>query len=61
VENLRQKVKELRIKTNWTQEDFARGIGVSLSTVQRWEKKGGQPTRLARAALSRLLRKYKIP
>ncbi len=54
MEQLSQKVKELRIKKGWAQEDLAREIGVSLSTVQRWEKQGGKPTRLARRELARL-------
>ena len=48
------KVKELRQRRGWAQEDLARKIGVSLSTVQRWEKKGGEPTRLARRELKKL-------
>jgi DNA-binding transcriptional regulator YiaG len=54
MEQLEEKVKELRKKRSWTQEDMAREIGVTLSTVQRWEKKGGEPTRLARRALKAL-------
>lgn len=49
-------VKALRAKKGWTQEDLAREIGVSLSTVQRWEKKDTNPTRLARRELRKLLR-----
>jgi DNA-binding transcriptional regulator YiaG len=44
-EKFRAKVKELRGKMNWAQEDLAREIDVSLSTVQRWEGKGAKPTR----------------
>ena len=51
MEKLKDKVKELRKRKKWAQEDLAREIGVSLSTVQRWEKKGGEPTRLARREL----------
>ena len=54
MERLREKVKELRKKMGWTQEDMARQIDVSLSTVQRWEGKGAKPTRLARKELRRL-------
>ena len=54
MEQLRQKVKELRKRRGWSQEDMAREIGVSLSTVQRWERQGGKPTRLARRELKRL-------
>ncbi len=54
MEHLKEKVKELRQKRGWAQEDLAREIGVSLSTVQRWEKLGGEPTRLPRKALAKL-------
>ncbi|PIU57674.1 MAG: hypothetical protein COS88_00435 [Chloroflexi bacterium CG07_land_8_20_14_0_80_51_10] len=40
MERLAKKVKELRRKMGWGQEDMAREIGVSLSTVQRWERQG---------------------
>ena len=54
VERLSEKVKELRSRRGWTQEELAHNIGVTLSTVQRWEKRGGQPTRLPRRELYRL-------
>ena len=54
MEQLREKVKELRRMKGWAQEDLAREVAVSLSTVQRWEKKGGKPTRLARRELKKL-------
>ena len=60
MDNLKQKVKELRRKKGWVQEDMAREIGVSLSTVQRWEKQGGQPTRLARRELLSLFQEAGI-
>ena len=53
---MREKVKELRKKKDWTQEDLAREIGVSLSTVQRWESKRTKPIRLARKELKKLFR-----
>jgi len=55
-----QKVKELRKRMGWAQEDLARQINVSLSTVQRWESKGAKPTRLAREELARLLQEAGI-
>ena len=61
MEGLPEKLKELRKKKGWTQEDMAREVSVSLSTVQRWEKKGGEPTRLARRELQRLFRREGIP
>lgn len=60
MEHLKEKVKELRQKRGWAQEDLARKIGVSLSTVQRWEKLGGNPTRLPRKALAKLLQRSGI-
>ena len=60
MEHLGEKVKELRIKKGWAQEDLARTVGVSLSTVQRWEKQGARPTRLARRELAKLFREAKI-
>lgn len=49
--NLKFNIKRYREIMDYSQEDAARDIGVSLSTVQRWERQGGRPTRLARAAL----------
>jgi transcriptional regulator with XRE-family HTH domain len=54
MKELKEKVRELRRLKEWAQEDLAREIGVSLSTVQRWENKGGNPTRLARRELKKL-------
>ena len=48
MEQLSEQIKTLRKKMNWSQEDLAREIGVSLSTVQRWEKRGGNPIRRGR-------------
>jgi len=60
MEGLSEKVRELRRRMGWSQEDLARQIDVSLSTVQRWELKGGRPSRLARRALRRLFREADI-
>ncbi len=54
MEQFRAKVKELRKKMGWAQEDLAREIPVSLSTVQRWEGKGAKPARHSRRELQRL-------
>ena len=54
MKELKEKVRELRKKNEWAQEDMAREMGVSLSTIQRWEHKGGNPTRLARRELKKL-------
>ena len=60
MERLRGKVRELRKKKGWAQEDLAREIDVSLSTVQRWEEKGGEPSRLARRELQKLFQEAGI-
>ncbi len=60
MKNLSQKVKRLRRKKGWTQEDLAREIGVSLSTVQRWEKRGGSPIRIITRVLNRLFQEAGI-
>lgn len=60
MDRLQEKIRQLRRKNEWTQEDLAREISVSLSTVQRWEKKGGEPTRLARRELQKLFRRAGI-
>jgi len=60
MERLKEKVKELRAKKGWAQEDMAREIGVSLSTIQRWEKRGARPTRIARRVLQRLFQEAGI-
>ncbi|MFH1647638.1 MAG: helix-turn-helix transcriptional regulator [Chloroflexota bacterium] len=56
MKELKEKVRELRKRKEWVQEDLARELGVSLSTVQRWEKRGGNPTRLARRELKKLFK-----
>ena len=60
MEQFREKVKKLREKKGWAQEDLAREIDVSLSTVQRWEGKGARPIRHARRELKRLFREAGI-
>lgn len=56
MQEFKEKVKALREKRGWSQEDLARAIDVSLSTIQRWERKNSKPTRLARRELKRLFR-----
>ena len=60
MERLSEKLRELRKKKSWAQDDLAREIGVSLSTVQRWERQGGKPTRLAQRELRRIFVKAGI-
>ena len=57
VEGLGQKLKELRRTMGWTQEDLARKLLVSLSTVERWERGRPVGSLASRRALARLFRK----
>ena len=56
----KEKIKALRQKRGWSQEDLAREIYISLSTVQRWERKGSKPNYLARRELTRLFKEAEI-
>jgi len=60
MEHLDEKVKELQKKKGWAQEDLAREMDVSLSTVQCWERQGAKPTRLARRELAWLFQEAEI-
>lgn len=55
MDNLGSRLKLLRLSRGWSQEDLARRLDVSLSTVHRWEKQEAtRPTRLGRSALEKL-------
>jgi putative transcriptional regulator len=45
----------LRRRLKMTQEEFAHAIGVTVSTVNRWENGHIEPSRLARKAMETLL------
>jgi len=50
-------VRELRSTLDLTQEQFAAKVGVTFSTVNRWENGKGKPSPLAMKAITRLKRK----
>jgi putative transcriptional regulator len=50
-----EKIKFYRESRGWSQEQFARNIGVSLNTVQRWESGKTHPSPLAMSKLQELL------
>lgn len=52
---LANKIKELRSKLGLTQEQFAAKIGVTFSTVNRWENGKGKPSPLAMRQLEELM------
>lgn len=47
-------VRDMRSQLEMTQEEFARELGITVSTVNRWENGHSQPSKLARATLDRL-------
>ena len=51
----RTRAKILRLRLKMTMEEFAQLVGVSFTTVARWEKKrGSSPTRLAKQKIIEL-------
>lgn len=51
-------INALRRRLNMTQEEFAHAIGVTVSTVNRWENGHIEPSRLARKAMEGLLAEF---
>lgn len=52
---LARKLKELRSKLGLTQEQFAAKVGVTFSTVNRWENGKGKPSPLAMRQIEELI------
>ena len=50
-------VKQLRIKLKLTQEQFAAKVGVTFSTVNRWENRKSKPSPLAAGKIKKMLSK----
>lgn len=56
--SLRAMLRELRARLgDASQEELARRLGVSWSTISRWEGGRGKPSRLARKRLVALLKR----
>ena len=53
-------VRELRTSLGLTQEQFAAKIGVTVSTVNRWENDKGKPSPLAMLRIKRFQKKIAI-
>ena len=47
-------IKRIRKKLKMSQEEFARTIGVSFVTINRWELGLAKPSQLAEAVLVRI-------
>jgi DNA-binding transcriptional regulator YiaG len=54
-------ISTLRRRLQMTQEEFAHAIGVTVSTVNRWENGHIEPSRLARRAMEGLLSRVGTP
>ena len=52
---LARKIRELRSKLGLTQEQFAAKVGVTFSTVNRWENGKGKPSPLAMRQINELM------
>ncbi len=55
----RERIRELRLNLNMTQENFAHEIGVTFATVNRWENGRTQPNKVAQKVLKQLERKLR--
>jgi transcriptional regulator with XRE-family HTH domain len=52
-------IKELRADLGLTQEQFAARLGVTYSTINRWENKKGNPSPLAMLRIEKLQKSRK--
>jgi putative transcriptional regulator len=54
-----EQIKEIRKKLNLSQEEFAKKLGVSFTSVNRWENGQTNPSKLARKQIMNLLEHIK--
>lgn len=50
-------IRELRLETRLTQEEFAAELGVTCSSVNRWENQRGNPSKLALKLIEEMLQR----
>ena len=53
-------IKEIRLSGILSQEDFAKELGVSFTTVNRWETGKSQPSYKAKKLIDRYCKKNNI-
>ncbi|HZR80381.1 MAG TPA: helix-turn-helix domain-containing protein [Candidatus Binatia bacterium] len=53
-------IKDLRKKLKLTQEELARELAVTVSTVNRWENGHSGPSKLALRSIDALCDKHKV-
>lgn len=54
-------VRRLRTRLGWSQERLARELGMSFSTISRWERGQGSPSPVAERQLESLMRRRTPP
>ena len=55
-----EKVRFVRDKLNLSQEDLARELNVSFSTINRWENEKTKPIKMARAVFDTFCKSHRI-
>lgn len=53
-------IKALRLMCLYSQEEFAKELGVSFSTVNRWERQKSKPNYNAMKKIDRYCKKHNI-
>lgn len=53
-------IRDMRTKLAMTQEEFAHELGITVSTVNRWENGHSEPSKLARATIGRLAEQHAV-
>ena len=57
MQQLQERIRELRSKMGWSREALARQIDVSLSSVQRWELYNVTPSKPSQKELGKLFKR----
>ena len=60
MDNYKDALVELRLKLNVSQEELAKLLGVSFSSVNRWENGRHEPTKIAKAKLKKMFKENGI-
>ncbi len=53
-------IKELRKRYSLSQEDFARELGVSFASINRWERGKTRPSKMALKAIEEFCIKHNV-
>lgn len=59
-DNDNNEIKKLRQGLGYTQEELAMFLGVTVTTISRWENNHYQPSKLARRLIEELKKEAKI-